>query len=155
MKKFMILFAALALSASAVAQADVLMSRVEKNDLQITGVSYDANAKLGRAWINIELYDSSCAGGDSCSADSSERAKVEGLSLDRKLGAVVLVEKNAAPVVCARVVKHWYGKRLQATGLCGITRKVEVSKVVDDGYFTKEVKYLDLYFGKVEGRRGE
>jgi hypothetical protein len=157
MRKYGLLFFLALLAIPAAARADVLVDTQELDGQQVTGVSFDSNPKMGRAWINIDYYYSSLAGSDT-DPSTSVRAKVPGLALSREAGVVTYqAHKDAAPVVCAKFVKHWWGTRLEGTGVCGVTRTETITKVTDDGYETHEKKYMQVYFGVLatEGRRGE
>ncbi len=149
---------ALCLTLTATVKADVLVQTIAADGMSVTGVSFDVNPALGRAWINIGLNDSYASGEDS--GQSEVRAKVAGLSYDAATGAIIFQEAGVAPVVCAVVKKNSFigikWSSIKSKGICGVTRISSSVKVTDDGYETKETKYMNIYFGKlVEGRKGE
>lgn len=102
--------------------------------------TFEINAELGRAWVNLEIDDSP-SDPDSMSEDL--RVQVKGLTFDMNTQEVIF-DDNGAKVVCAKVITRGRGifrnSRIYNTANCQFNQFVE-TKMVDDGYYVTKKKY--------------
>lgn len=156
MKKYTLLALVASFVLSAFAHADVMVDRQYDRGQVVSEFAFQTNEDLGRAWIMISYRFDNCHPGEDCPSPEFSRVHVAGLSFDKAHRAVIFTEANSAPVVCARMVKHWYGMTLDNTGLCGVTRTAKPVQTLDDGFDTTDAKVFEVYFGKLpNGRRGD
>ena len=106
--------------------------------------SFDINAKLGRAWVNLEIDDSPS---DPDSSSYDERVKIEGLSYDVDTKEVIFTSVNGEITVCAKSRTRGRGifrnTRIFKTNACKFKKGTEV-RTIDDGYDIYKRKYQTI-----------
>jgi hypothetical protein len=146
-KNLMALCLGLVLSLPASA-ASVMIGQVDRS-LSVTGLTYQVNAEMGRAWVYVNTHDANAIGGDGQDADGSSREMVPGLAYDAAKMQIVFAQDGAS-VVCATVSQRrgfFGGSRLVIvpTGLCGF--HVEASTVTrDDGFDPIRYSVWNVFF---------
>jgi hypothetical protein len=106
--------------------------------------SFDINAELGRAWVNLEIDDSPS---DPDSDSYDKRVKVEGLSYDTKTKEIIYTSEDGLVTVCAETRTRGRGifrsTRIKNTQACFFEEGKVVSSY-DDGFYVRTRKYQTL-----------
>jgi len=106
--------------------------------------TFDINAELGRAWVNLEIDDSPS---DLDSSSWDERIKVDGLSYDNDTKEIIYTDENGDVAVCANTRTRGRGifrnTRLLSTKTCKFKKGTKV-KMVDDGYHIRKRVYQTI-----------
>lgn len=89
--------------------------------------TFEVNRDLGRAWVSLYFTSPSDDG-----AGHEERVKVEGMSYRAETKEVVFVVEGAQ-IVCAKVIKNFFGTHVKPTRNCRIVEKNYFARV-DDGF---------------------
>lgn len=112
--------------------------------------SFEINAELGRAWVNIEI-DSSPNDPDSSPWD--ERIKVDGLFYDQTTKEIVYSDEKGDEFVCAKTRTRGRGifknTRIVKTNTCTFKITKEVRSIDDGFHFTKrKYQVMNLVINK-------
>lgn len=136
---------ALALSLAFASQAHATSILINQQDdgIQITSVQFHVNTSLGRAWADVDTYDSSASMDDGESSNEVS-CHVDGLSYDAATSAIVYAGATGT-VVCAHVVSGRHGLLIQPTGACGF-HHARGARTVDDGFNTHVERTVDVFF---------
>ena len=119
--------AALTCASGLVGAAPIVVYERPINEFQTLNATFDADTKLGRAWINIERFDTEFQ-----PTRDNTRQTVDGLSYDKASRAVVYQAPGEAPVVCAKEMSELGQKRFIPTRNCPLQVSYE-KRTVDDG----------------------
>lgn len=133
--KFAALLCALILSSVAQAsEIEVLEVGYGAGYPRVT-LSFEANKKLGRAWIAANVDTSQ---NESDLGDDSYRQKIEGLRYHEASDSIIL-EKDGQDIECAKFDKGSFFRvpSFKSTG-CTLSYRL-VKRVVDDGFETYKV----------------
>jgi hypothetical protein len=106
--------------------------------------SFEINADLGRAWVNLEIDD---APSDTDSDTYDKRIKIEGLSYDVDTKEVIYTSENGIVTVCSQTRTRGRGifrnTRMKNTQACFFEEGKEI-KSHDDGFYVTTRKYQTL-----------
>lgn len=105
--------------------------------------SFDINAELGRAWVNVSVYESM---GETSMYSEDYRVKIEGMSFNAQTGSVN-IDHEGQIVECAKLVSkgRWVfrHKKLQMSERCKFSQKW-VTTTFDDGFEIQKRNTLHL-----------
>jgi hypothetical protein len=134
------------------ARAEVKVADDVRNDgSSFSGMDYGISERFQRAWLVLHFAEKGPCGSDAgeCDIDRPVRVRVPGLTFDPATRRVLFREEGAAPVPCARVVRHRFivsWESIEATGKCAY-RTVKLKSAVDDGFEGREGQRESIYFG--------
>jgi hypothetical protein len=106
--------------------------------------SFEINADLGRAWVNLEIDD---APSDPDSDSYDKRVKIEGLSYEVDTKEVIYTSENGIVTVCSQTRTRGRGifrnTRMKNTQACFFEEGKEI-RSHDDGFYVSTRKYQTL-----------
>jgi hypothetical protein len=108
-----------ACGAPAFAATIVVLDRSFPPEVKVTGTIFDVDEKLGRARLDVQLYDDTFE-----PTISSESVAVPGLTFDRE-SHEVRYASGSSVVTCAQRKRVLWATTYPATGACRITVKSE------------------------------
>lgn len=103
--------------------------------------AFAVNQSMGRAWIELEMYDSR-GNGEVGNGSVVSRHKVEGLVFNAATSTIALTHEGQL-FECATVSRRWYGTRINPTGCELKIRKVKLT--VDDGYNSYKRDFFQVH----------
>lgn len=105
---------------------------------------FKINKSLGRAWVEVVAIDDSF---DDDTMETEYRAKVEGLSFDNEMSAVVYTNLNGEKSICANFVDNsgrmFRMDKMIKTGDCKVSKTYRTVQV-DDGFYIKNIRKIDF-----------
>ena len=127
LRKMVLSLAALTCVSGLASAAPIVVYNKPIDEFQTVKASFDVDAKLGRAWITIEQFDTEFQ-----PMRESVQEKVDGLSYDAASRAVLYQAPGEASVVCAKEISELGQKRYNPTANCPLQVSYE-KRTVDDG----------------------